>query len=273
MASSNRRDCHQKRAQDHSRFKRFCIETIWSFTFLRAQILDVAWGPYTTLWNSGALRSLKQVQVVITESFSGDGIDYPMFYQSPNVAHIYGRVYDDANQVFVSQNLVTLSFETTSTRYHSSLVWNLPSLRHLRIGHSSIVLPAELTDNILLPLLRLVGGHLLSLWIDTWDNSYEMPPEVWCLCPVVERFHSEMQLVVLPPPSYPLRTLIISMQDFAPSYSFYLKLPHLQRVVVEARWLYVNESLKQEIQHNDAWRHGVVLEDLDGNPLRGPLRL
>lgn len=77
------------------RFGQFCCDTILSFSQLSAQILDVMAGSQRKIWNSGALRSLQQLQVITKSLFAGDGIDYSLLYQALSLKHIRGQIYGD----------------------------------------------------------------------------------------------------------------------------------------------------------------------------------
>ena len=254
----------------YRRFGAFSAERIYEFTFLSAEILDMGGVYDRVIWNSGALRSLSRLKTVISWGFSGDGIDYPLFCQSPNLAHVRAKIYDDIlYRVFVSKTLSTLSIELGMNASSRSTIWDLPSLKHLRITHSGRSTASGFLADQLLPLLRRVGSQLHSLYITT-RHQYDVPVDIWELCPLLEKFHPGMRLLAPPYSSHPIHTISVSTEHFMDSFMLSLQWPNLQRIIFDGRWMEVLDSieailLQQRSSSRRAWkledRDGVLLED------------
>lgn len=109
--------------------------------------------------------------------------------------------------IISAPNLTMLDFFHPSRPFMIPLEkFHLPSLRHLRFSSHASQIGEQ--SNRLIPLLKAVGRNLLSLQVGTGTGSWEaLPPEVWELCPLLERLDTTLCYRHPPHPSHPIHTI------------------------------------------------------------------
>jgi len=250
----------------YRRYGELCCEKIWSFSFLPAEIVDMRGGQMRRVWNSGALRSLSKVKVVITQLIGGDGIDYPLFHQTPSIQHLCGTVYDDLLHLqFVSRTLVSLSLRVDQEEACKRFLFDLPSLRHLHIRYSVDVRSSVFFAEVLMPLMQTSGAQLRSLFVDGFDIQCTFPFEIWRLCPLLVRLEPSAIVTTPPPESHPIRILVVQPYHLLDTLKWLW--PNLACIFLDGIWSDLTTEHFNELYEN--WTReikdgGVMLEDMNG---------
>ncbi|KIM23374.1 hypothetical protein M408DRAFT_27937 [Serendipita vermifera MAFF 305830] len=219
-----------------SRFSRFCAEIVRESRNLPVEILQGFDESAQEVWDAQDFEFLGRLQVVLSLINKNNRI--PLMSQIPTLRNFWPGVsiyseYPKKHLVFKS--LVTLLYMASSTTSAASLDWDLPSLRHLSIGYHGSVKPEEFTSCILLPMLRLVGRQLRSLYIDNLGGIHEPVVDLWGLCPRVEKIDPGTRVHIPPPPNHPVHTLSIHSQYF----SVDLEWPNLRRIIFQSPWMWI----------------------------------
>jgi hypothetical protein len=138
----------------------------------------------------------------------------------------------------VVSNLVTLSFINLGHLRTDEAMpeWSMPSLRHLRIDNPWYMEGQHFLDNAVYPILQGVGGHLRSLYLFSPEFEYDFPPEIWVVCPKLEKLSTTMRLVSPPPTSHPFNTYVATLRNVLKGETGFLHWLHLQLIVVDWVW-------------------------------------
>ncbi|KIM23373.1 hypothetical protein M408DRAFT_27936 [Serendipita vermifera MAFF 305830] len=223
-----------------SRFSTFCVEIVRESRNLPVEILQGFDKFAEEVWDAQVFTLLDRLQVVLSP-LSNRGVRIPSLSQIPTLRNFWPGVYSEfPKKYLVFKSPVTLFYVTNSTPSATSFDWDLPSLRHLYIGRGHTVEPMTFTVSILLPMLRLVGRRLRSLYIVNRGGIHASVADIWNLCPVVERIRPGMEVRKPPPLNHPVHTLSTPLQYF----SVTLEWPNLRRVILENASPYVPDDTK-----------------------------
>jgi hypothetical protein len=259
----------------YDKFAQFCCKTIQAFDNLPAEILDMSSLFTGPLWNSGALRILKEVKVIIAWGFYGDTITIPLLSQTPNLKHLRGNVHDDLQHLqFISRTLVTLSLKLGRMDSYQALLLDLPSLLHLRVDLEGSLEPSIFFGRVLVPLFGKVGRQVRSLYLQSRDRHHKMPAEVWEHCSHLEIFHPGTTLEASAPMSHPIHTLSVRPEHMFQTLT--LQWYNLSRLILCAQWSGIHDA-KRLSEFFTLWTRemqgrGVVFEDCDDITLAAIMR-
>jgi hypothetical protein len=93
---------------------------------------------------------------------------------------------------------------------------SFPALRHLYFNeYYTMWDEEEYFCNSIEALLKIVGKELRSLYLPNNSTDYDLPKNIWDLCPKLELLHTDMPLEWAPPPEHPLHTIGL------PTYRFF----------------------------------------------------
>ena len=257
-------------------FSKFCCETIRAFNTLPAEILDISNVLVSPLWNSGALRILKEAKAIISWGFYGDAITFPLFSQTPNLRHLRGDVYDDLQPLqFISRTLVTLSLRLNRMDICDTLVLDLPSLLYLRVYLDGGVEPSIFFGSVFVALFGKVGKQLRSLYLESRYRHHQMPAEIWEQCPHLEVFHPGTTLEASAPTSHPLHTLSVRQEYMLRT----LALPwcNLRTLILDGEWSRIHDAkiLRElfTLWTREMQGRGMIFEDRDGITLASAMQM
>jgi len=219
------------------------------------------------LWDSGALRILREVKVIISWGFYGNTMTFPLLSQTPTLKHLRGNVHDDLQHLqFISRTLVTLSLSLARGDSCEALVLDLPSLLHFRIDLESGVELPRFFERVLVPLFGRVGCQLRSLYLESRNRRHLIPAKIWEHCSHLEVFHPGMILEIAAPMSHPVHTLSVRREHMLQTLT--LQWHNLSRLILDGQWFGIDDS-KQLTEFFTLWTRdlhgrGVGFEDRDG---------
>jgi hypothetical protein len=145
-----------------------------------------------------------------------------MIESLPSLRHIYVELAFSSYEIpkiksLTSSTLTTLYLSSYGQTYSPLTTLEratiyLPALRHLRFDHVQF---DEDQEPDWLPLVKIVGKELLSLYLPSNSRGSDVPAEIWRLCPKLEdldgRFISPPST---PPVGHPIHTLGVSKLMF-----------------------------------------------------------
>jgi hypothetical protein len=127
------------------------------------------------------------------------------FISTPVPLGMLGMVPEDSLNF---DRLTSLQLELSSPDF-GNVCWNLPSLRHLTIGHWS-----NRSDPLaMLRLLEKIGKGLLTFYLtEFFPLERDLPNDFWDMVPVVQRIEiSYWGEICPPPPEHPMQYARVSM--------------------------------------------------------------
>lgn len=230
--------CNEVCRSSSTGFQKFCSETFQMVEPTRMVIADLK----TDFWFISDLIKIPQnfdrVQVLITPNCGFTYSFAKTLQKFGGLRHFYGKGYRGTQERGVlgpmtAKNLVTLSMHTRTGRDYMNIVWDLPRLRHLRLKADSSQEVSDFVDKSAMPILRVIGTQLVSLYFYHQYVDYDIPRELWMLCPNLERLHTGMSLVYHPPYFHPIHTLVLARDTGLHLFPELPEWPNLQRVVVD----------------------------------------
>jgi hypothetical protein len=254
------------------RFEVFGCETIDKAAKADIQIVDMKEEDHQISDFIEPWRNFDTVRAFIAPNCGYCGSFAQLVSKLTSLRHFYGKGYrgtkENGTTSLSSQTLVTLSLHDRMGSNYAEVTWNLPSLRHLRFKDDSNEELNEFVPKSLLPLLRAVGGQLLSLYLYNRSEAYDLPTGIWELCPRVGIFRTSMSVVTPPPYFHPIHTLVVYDVDQLKEFKEPPEWPNLRKVVVDRTWERIPKeqrvsSLKSRPEVRVEDRDGVTAEELD----------
>jgi hypothetical protein len=129
----------------------------------------------------------------------------------PNLRHCFCKTVWEwrENLQVKSSSITTLSFPLRYPFPRPDFFINencfFPALRHLYFDESNTTWDED--EHFIESLLKIVGKELRSLYLPNHSADYDLPKNIWSLCPKLELLHTDMPLEWAPPPEHPLHTI------------------------------------------------------------------
>jgi hypothetical protein len=228
--------------------------------------------------NEGLLQlasNARQVKVFLGRDYENGGGCYhsaEILCEFPELRHFHGhgRLEPPASTiggVMLGSNLVTLSFINSGRMGQNGTTpgWNIPSLRHLRIDNPWYQQGQPFLEHAVYPLLQRIGSTLSSLWLSSPEFEYEFPPEIWEMCPKLEKLSTTMRLVSPPSSTHPFNTYIATHWNISMGETAFLHWLNLQKIIVD--WVWDDAGRGEHISQK--WRRvcaarNIRIEDQNG---------
>lgn len=254
--------CEEFCSEEH--FETFCWRTIQQMENMQMVIADMKAEIYGVNQFMDIPRLFDNVQTLIAPCCGYSSSFATLLLKFSNLRHFYGKGYrgtqeNGPNNELIAKNLVTLSCHTRRGVTYKDCKWDLPCLRHLRLkSHSSQEL-SKFVEEAALPILRMIGSQLHSLYLYHMADNYDMPGEIWHLCPNIERFRTGMSFTHPPPFFHPVRILVVDREQQLDLIQARPEWPNLERIIVD-REIVVGGIYTQRFQS----RRDTILEDRSG---------
>jgi len=256
------------RKYSRRRYDEFCIQTVASVGSMEMEIADFLYVDVDNL----TLQNMKKVKA-ITSSVLYKSLP-TISREMQDLNHLRTNTFKSQSPLtpLRSSTLVSLSLSIKTVDEYNQYVWNFPSLRHLGIINRSRSSPLTFLDEVLIPILHMVGSRLQSLYVTAGSTKCDIPSTIWNVCPILERIHAHVDMEAPPPRSHPLHTLSIPHSDIlsilsmdAPIFTW----PNLRKVVTDTNWNQIGPTESQEfwIGTLEWTRLGISIEDIDGETL------
>ena len=256
------------------RYNEFCLQVIASVGPMRMEIADFSSIDVDDLAGSVALQNMKKVKTLLTSVSSYKNIAIlSREMQDLTHFHTYSSGFQGPLVSLRSSGLVSLHFNTRGVVEYKEIVWHLPSLRYLGIVYDGHFCSSTFLYDFLLPVLRVVGSRLRSLYVSTGPVDYKIPSDIWNMCPVLERIHASADMEAPPPDFHPLHTACIPLSDFDVLSILNMDTsiftwPNLRRVIINTSWHLIENGSHGFWRWLLEWtRLGITLEDRYGHTL------
>ncbi|KIM23370.1 hypothetical protein M408DRAFT_332384 [Serendipita vermifera MAFF 305830] len=247
-----------------SKFQTFCWKTIGKIEPTRMVIADLKKEDYPIGDLIEISQNFDRVEVLIAP-YCGFTHSFAKTLQKfSSLRHFYGKGYRGIREqgvqgITTAKNIITLSLHTRMDGEYTNLIWDLPCLRHFRLKDDSSQELSDFVDKAALPILRVIGVQLLSLHLYHRIENYDMPRELWELCPNVESFRIGMSLVHHPPYFHPIHTLVVVREVQLHQFPELPEWPNLRRVVIDNEY----PVSAKYFSHLKSTR-GIIMENRNG---------
>jgi len=221
------------------RFEEFCYQAIAKAEEVKMEIADMMEEDHQ-ISDFSPWRNFHNVRALIAPSCGYCGYFAEVVGRLKSLRHFYGKGYrgtkENWSSSLISQNLVTLSFHDRKGSNYAEVEWDLPSLRHLRFKDDSNEELDEFVPKALIPLLRSLGSQLISFYLYNRNEEYDLPEQIWDLCPHMEIFRTNMSLVSPPPYFHPIHTLVVDKCSQLKNFKGPPEWPNLGKVAIDQNW-------------------------------------
>ena len=221
--------------------ERFCWRTISAVESMDMEIADITGEDYLIGYLVQNLPKLQNLKTLIAPKCTYACSFTRLVERLPSLRHFHGKGFrgtleNRSDGKFTSHSLVTLAFDLRLGGKYDTLLWELPSLRYLRVSATKCKSSPDFVTVAVLHLLAAVGQQLRSFYLLHQPAKMETSSGIWELCPRLEIFRSSLLLVPPPPHDHPIHTIGVThgkqLEDFTPLPEW----PNLRRIIISRPW-------------------------------------